>query len=338
MIAFVPTTPLFSSLLMLRTFLSLSSSHWLILWLGLELNLLRFIPIIIFSINLQETEGAIKYFIAQAMGSALILLGGIILLNAFIPIKWRSILIIAGAINKLGLAPCHFWLPNTMAAISWFSCLILSTWQKIIPLIILTSLHIHEITFILVIAGALRRIVGGLGGMNQSALRPLLAYSSVGHLGWIVCTRTISSSSAIIYFISYIFIISPIIILFSKKNIFSSLQIFSISKSKITFQLSAAILFISLGGLPPLFGFFPKWIAIQSLASRNRILLPLILIIGALINLYFYLILSLPIILNTFNFKKLHKPTHISLISFFSIALIICPTSLFLIYALTLFN
>nr|YP_009131422.1 NADH dehydrogenase subunit 2 [Sclerolinum brattstromi]AIL54782.1 NADH dehydrogenase subunit 2 [Sclerolinum brattstromi] len=331
MTAFVPATPLFSSLLMLSTFLSLSSSHWLLLWLGLELNLLSFIPMIMFSMNLQETEGAIKYFMTQAMGSALILLGGMILLNSFIPMKLSSILIIGGTMYKLGLAPCHFWLPNTMAAISWFSCLILSTWQKIIPLMILITLHMHETTFMLIMSGALSSLIGGMGGMNQSALRPLLAYSSVGHLGWMICASTISSSSAIIYFMSYILIISPIIMLFATKNIFSSIQMFSISKSKISFQLSTAMLFMSLGGLPPLFGFFPKWIAIQSLASSNSILLPLILIIGALMNLYFYLILSFPMILNTLSFKKFHKMTKMSILSFSSIFLMICPTSLFLI-------
>nr|UZH92106.1 NADH dehydrogenase subunit 2 [Sclerolinum annulatum]UZH92119.1 NADH dehydrogenase subunit 2 [Sclerolinum annulatum]UZH92132.1 NADH dehydrogenase subunit 2 [Sclerolinum annulatum] len=331
MTAFAPATPLFCSLMIMSTFLSLSSSHWILLWLGLELNLLSFIPMIMFSMNSQETEGAIKYFMAQAMGSALILLGSLILFNVFVPLKLSSILIILGTMNKLGLAPCHFWLPNTMASISWLSCLILSTWQKIIPLSILMSTPMQEMTFMLMMSGALSSIIGGLGGMNQSSLRPLLAYSSVGHLGWMICTSTISSSSTIIYFISYILIITPIIILLASKNIFSNMQMFSITKSKITFQISAAALFMSLGGLPPLFGFFPKWVAIQSLTSNNMIILPLILILGALMNLYFYLMLSFPMILNSLNFKKSHKTTNIPILILSSFTLAICPTSLFLI-------
>ena len=72
--------------------------------------------------------------------------------------------------------------------------------------------------------------------------------------------------------------------------------------------------------------------------SNNIIILPLILILGALINLYFYLILSFPIILNSLNFKKSHKTTNIPILILSSFTLAICPTSLFLIYALTLLN
>lgn len=338
MTAFAPATPLFISTLLLRTLLSISASHWLLLWLRLELNLLRFIPIIIISKSLQETEGAIKYFIAQALGSALILLGALIIFNPHLSFQIRIIPIILGAINKLGLAPCHFWFPNVIASISWFSCLILTTWQKIIPLIILISLPTTQISLFLILTGALRSLVGGLGGINQTSLRPLLAYSSIGHLGWITCTRTVSSSTAIIYFFSYILIILPIILLLISKNIFSNIQLFSISKSKLSFQLSAATLFISLGGLPPLFGFFPKWIAIQSISSREIFLLPLILILGALINLYFYLNLSFPIIINLLNPSFIKKKEKLPLAVMSSLILGIRPIALFLIYALTIFN
>lgn len=338
MTAFAPATPLFISTLILRTFLSISASHWLLLWLGLELNLLRFIPFIITSKSLQETEGAVKYFIAQALGSALILLGALILFNPHLSPELRIIPIILGAINKLGLAPCHFWFPTVIASISWLSCLTLATWQKIIPLIILISLPISQSFLFLILAGGLRSLIGGIGGINQTSLRPLLAYSSIGHLGWIICTRTVSSSTATIYFISYILIVTPIIILFISKNIFSNIQLFSLSKSKLSFQLSAAILFISLGGLPPLFGFFPKWIAIQSITSREILFLPLILILGALINLYFYLNLSFPIIISFLTPSLIKKKRRVPVMALFSLILGVCPLSLFLIYALTIFN
>jgi len=338
MTVFTPATPLFIRTLILRTLLAISASHWLLLWLSLELNLLRFIPIIIISKSLQETEGAIKYFIAQALGSALILLGALIIFNPFISPQIRIIPIILGAINKLGLAPCHFWFPNVIASISWFSCLILTTWQKIIPLIILIFLPLTHITPFLIITGALRSLIGGIGGINQTSLRPLLAYSSIGHLGWIICTRAISSSIAIIYFCSYILVILPIILLLISKNIFSNIQLFSTFKSKHSFQLSAATLFISLGGLPPLFGFFPKWIAIQAISIRHILFLPLTLILGALINLYFYLNLSFPMLINLLNPSFIKKKERITLASISSLILGVRPICLFLIYALTIFN
>nr|WLD05597.1 NADH dehydrogenase subunit 2 [Escarpia spicata]WLD05621.1 NADH dehydrogenase subunit 2 [Escarpia spicata] len=331
MTAFAPATPLFISTLLLSTLLSISASHWLLLWLSLELNLLSFIPIIMISKSLQETEGAIKYFMAQALGSALILLGALMIFNPHLSFQISIIPIILGAMNKLGLAPCHFWFPNVMASISWFSCLILTTWQKIIPLMILISLPTTQMSLFLMLTGALSSLVGGLGGMNQTSLRPLLAYSSIGHLGWMTCTSTVSSSTAIIYFFSYILIILPIILLLMSKNIFSNIQLFSMSKSKLSFQLSAATLFMSLGGLPPLFGFFPKWMAIQSMSSSEMFLLPLILILGALMNLYFYLNLSFPMMINLLNPSFMKKKEKLPLAVMSSLILGISPMALFLI-------
>nr|WLD05582.1 NADH dehydrogenase subunit 2 [Oasisia sp. n. MM-2023] len=331
MTVFTPSTPLFISTLILSTLLSISASHWLLLWLSLELNLLSFIPLIMVSKSLQETEGAIKYFMAQALGSALILLGALMIFNPFISSQISVIPIILGAMNKLGLAPCHFWFPNVMASISWLSCLILTTWQKIIPLMILIFLPLTHITPFLMITGALSSLIGGIGGMNQTSLRPLLAYSSIGHLGWMICTSAISSSMAIIYFCSYILVILPIMLLLMSKNIFSNIQLFSTFKSKHSFQLSAATLFMSLGGLPPLFGFFPKWMAIQSMAMSNMLFLPLTLILGALMNLYFYLNLSFPMLINLLNPSFMKKKESITLSSVSSLILGISPICLFLI-------
>nr|YP_009131513.1 NADH dehydrogenase subunit 2 [Tevnia jerichonana]AIL54899.1 NADH dehydrogenase subunit 2 [Tevnia jerichonana] len=331
MTVFAPATPLFISTLILSTLLSVSASHWLLLWLSLELNLLSFIPIIMSSKSLQETEGAIKYFMAQALGSALILLGALMILNPLISSEISTIPIILGAMNKLGLAPCHFWFPNVMASISWFSCLILTTWQKIIPLMILIFLPLTQTVPFLMTMGVLSSLVGGIGGMNQTSLRPLLAYSSIGHLGWMICTSSISSSTAIIYFCSYILIIIPIMLLLMSKNISSNIQLFSTFKSKFSFQLSAATLFMSLGGLPPLFGFFPKWMAIQSMATSSMLFLPLMLILGALMNLYFYLNLSFPLMINLLNPSFMKKKEKLSLASASILLLGISPICLFLI-------
>nr|YP_009131487.1 NADH dehydrogenase subunit 2 [Riftia pachyptila]AAU20750.1 NADH dehydrogenase subunit 2 [Riftia pachyptila]AIL54847.1 NADH dehydrogenase subunit 2 [Riftia pachyptila]WAB69326.1 NADH dehydrogenase subunit 2 [Riftia pachyptila] len=331
MTAFTPATPLFIMTLILSTFLSISASHWLLLWLGLELNLLSFIPLIMTSKSLQESEGAIKYFMAQALGSALILLGALMMFNPHLSPQISTIPVILGAMNKLGLAPCHFWFPNVMASISWMSCLILSTWQKIIPLLILISLPMSQMSVFLMTTGALSSLVGGIGGMNQTSLRPLLAYSSIGHLGWMVCTSTVSLTSSFIYFFSYVLIILPIMLVLMSKNIFSNIQLFSMNKSKISFQLITASLFMSLGGLPPLFGFFPKWMAIQYMASSQMLILPLLLILGALMNLYFYLNLAFPMIINILNPSFMKKKESMSFTVMSSLLLGLSPLSLFLI-------
>lgn len=83
--------------------------------MGLELNMLSFIPIITAFSNNRETEAAIKYFLAQAIGSGLLLLGAfnkymILELARFSPLsnEFSSIVILMAILIKLGAAPCHF--------------------------------------------------------------------------------------------------------------------------------------------------------------------------------------------------------------------------------------
>jgi NADH:ubiquinone oxidoreductase subunit 2 (subunit N) len=81
---------------------------------------LSFIPLIASSSSLQETEAGVKYFIIQAVGRGLILMAGIISIN---PLTHTSLPIIARAafivsiLIKLGIAPCHHWLPHVIARI-----------------------------------------------------------------------------------------------------------------------------------------------------------------------------------------------------------------------------
>jgi NADH:ubiquinone oxidoreductase subunit 2 (subunit N) len=83
---------------------------------------------------------------------------------------------------KLGMAPFHFWLPHVIGGIRWVSCVVLSVWQKVGPIFILRSFVFSWRLYIFIFA-ALGAIVGGVGGINQSQLRVLLAYSSIGHMG-----------------------------------------------------------------------------------------------------------------------------------------------------------
>ena len=69
-----------------------------------------------------------------------------------------------------------------MGAVSWGSCFLLATIQKISPTLVLFYLGSFSIT-ILVYIGVISSLVGGLGGLNQTILRVLLAYSSIGHMG-----------------------------------------------------------------------------------------------------------------------------------------------------------
>uniref|UniRef100_UPI0030E5E1B3 NADH dehydrogenase subunit 2 n=1 Tax=Pilargis wolfi TaxID=3023926 RepID=UPI0030E5E1B3 len=287
-----PYLPLFTSTLILGTIMSLSSNQWIYIWMGLEINLLSFIPIMISSSTNQETEGAIKYFLAQAMGSSMLLLGAINLLFSpllFTGQKTSCLFILLGLMTKLGMAPCHFWFPSVMSSLPWLSCLILSTWQKIIPMLIIIFILSPLNNQAFMAPAALSGLVGGLGGLNQTQLRPLLAYSSIGHMGWMYAVSSLSSTTSITYLIVYMLIIASIMYIMIKLPSKSVKQLNSMTSLPTLILTPLMLTLLSLGGLPPLTGFFPKWISMECLMSNNAWLIAMILVIGSLMNLYYYL-------------------------------------------------
>jgi len=283
-ITFSFTTLLFVIGAILRTILIISATRWYIIWTGLECNLFSFIPLIIYNKLFQEKEAAIKYLFAQGVPSGFLLLS--IMNNNENIVNSSSIVTILIA-TKLGIAPIHFWFPSVINASSWFTCWILCTIQKIGPFILISQILSPSpiIVYILVISSSLIR---GIGGINQTCLRPLLAYSSIGHIRWAVATSTIHKDISRVYFISYLIIVSTTIIFFSYLHMKRNNQI---SPIKTPYTLNWCI-FFSLGrirGLPPLFGFFPKIIVLIILGENNIILIGRILILGSLTNIYYYL-------------------------------------------------
>lgn len=235
----------------------------------------------------QETEAAIKYFLSQALGSILLLLGSSIIITALTRKRVAAIILITSLLLKLGAAPCHLWFPSVITSLSWINCFILSTWQKIAPLILLSfsyiSRRIPKQTALIAISGT---TIGGIIGLNQTNLRTILAYSSIRHLGWIIILST-TPTMCITYLALYFITVTPIFILITYSNIKTTTQINTNQKSKSTYII-LLLLICSLAGIPPLTGFIPKLLAIYTIIPTNYIVILLILV-GSFINLYFYL-------------------------------------------------
>lgn len=275
--------------------------NWLIAWIILEINILRFIPLIITTKSNQETEASIKYFLSQALGSIIILLS-ISMLNQPIIQNIPIWIIITAIFIKLGIAPCHFWYPSVIASLSWINCLTLSTWQKLAPLtlLIITTVKTQS-RIILAITARINALIGGIMGINQTHLRPLLAYSSIGHIGWITSILSINKISfCIIYFIIYSVIVIPIFFLINIINSKTVKTIYNIFKINSLTALILSICLLSLAGIPPLSGFIPKLLVIFKLTETNYIML-LFLLIGAYINLYYYLNITFNLIIRRNN-------------------------------------
>nr|APT41542.1 NADH dehydrogenase subunit 2 [Sciopemyia fluviatilis] len=289
-----PSKILFMSTLILGIIISISSNSWLGIWMGLEINLLSFIPLMTDKFNIYSSEASLKYFLTQAMASSLLLFASILflsyktlnfnLLNYFFLSKLS--LINMTLLIKMGAAPFHFWFPSVLNCLSWFNSWVLMTIQKISPFILIFySLNYYLNSFCLILS----LIFGSLGALNQTSIRKIMAYSSINHISWMLCSMFFSKNLWLNYFMFYIFLTSSIIITFNFFNIFFINQVFLYFNNNMIIKFSIFILFLSLGGLPPFIGFFPKWLVIQYLMFNNYYFIMLFMVIMTLFTLYYYL-------------------------------------------------
>nr|YP_008757781.1 NADH dehydrogenase subunit 2 [Catopsilia pomona]AFP58830.1 NADH dehydrogenase subunit 2 [Catopsilia pomona] len=312
----------FMFILFFSTLISISSNSWLGCWIGLEINLLSFIPLISNNKNLMSTEASLKYFLIQSIASINFLF--IILMKMFFMKNFEinilfSILINSSLLMKMGATPFHFWFPNIMEGLNWINCFILMSWQKISPMILLS--YYFNMNFIMIIM-MMNVVIGAMSGFNQTSIRKLMAFSSINNLGWFLAAMMISENLWLFYFIFYTFMISIMCFLFFLLNIFYLNQIINLNMNYLL-KMSLFINFFSLGGLPPFLGFFPKWMIINYLIMNNLYLITFIFLMSSLIMLFFYIrIIYLSILLNFFKLKwfKINlKNNLIKIINFFSL-------------------
>jgi NADH-ubiquinone oxidoreductase chain 2 len=131
-----------------------------------------------------------------------------------------------------------------------------------------------------------------LGGLNQTSLRKIIAFSSINHLGWILAAITYREIMWLNYFLIYTYLSFTLIFLFHSYNLFHLTQIFSFFNETPLIKYITFTSLLSLGGLPPFIGFLPKWLVIQSLSSTNSIFLLFVIVIFTLVTLFFYIRLT----------------------------------------------
>nr|YP_010238879.1 NADH dehydrogenase subunit 2 [Anoplophora horsfieldi]QTE20928.1 NADH dehydrogenase subunit 2 [Anoplophora horsfieldi] len=322
---------LFFLTMIIGTLIAISSYSWLSMWMGLEINLLSFIPLLKDSKNLYPTESALKYFITQSLASSILLLSIILSLNLkefFLEtFQFLSIIMNSALLTKMGAAPFHAWFPEVMEGLNWMMSLLMLTWQKIAPMILI--FYNYQMSSFLLIIILISSIFSGILGFNQISLRKIMAYSSINHISWMLASLLHNQMIWMIYFSIYSIITFNIIIILKILNIFYLNQLFNAMNFSKSIKFSFLLNFFSLGGLPPFLGFFPKWLVINNLILNNFFFLSILLIIFTLITLYFYLRISFSSLMINSNeslifFKKKYN-FKIFLINFISLSgLLVC--------------
>nr|AXI98519.1 NADH dehydrogenase subunit 2 [Pseudoniphargus brevipedunculatus] len=320
-----PSFMLFLVFLLFSVILTISSNSWLFGWMGLEMNLLSFIPIILKKLNKYSTEVAIKYFLIQAISS-------VYLLFFFLFMKTFLIITIMLALMlKMAAAPFHQWLPSMADGLSWPSLFILLILQKVNPLILLSFLmKPGELMFMLQVFIVSSALIGSVGGLTHSSLRKILAFSSISHMSWLLSSFLISNWAWFNYFLIYSFILMSLVLSLHSTETFTVNDLLLKNKTYISFLISMSIM--SIGGLPPFSGFVPKFIVIQSLLYDNLFFILFFLLLGTFISLFFYARMFLAILLlkNSYSSQNFSYSYNMSLIFLNSSALFF--PSIFIIF------
>nr|WRM53659.1 NADH dehydrogenase subunit 2 [Leiopotherapon unicolor] len=282
----------------LGTTITFASSHWLLAWVGLEINTLAIIPLMAQHHHPRAVEATTKYFLTQATAAAVLLFASTT--NTWLTGQWDILqvthhipltLVTLALALKIGLAPTHFWLPEVLQGLDLTTGLLLSTWQKLAPFALLLQICPSH-SPLLIAFGLASTLIGGWGGLNQTQLRKILAYSSIAHLGWMILILQFVPTLTLLTLLTY-FIMTFSTFLVFKLNNAKTINNLTVSwtKAPVLTALTPLIL-LSLGGLPPLTGFMPKWLILQELTKQGLAPVATLAALSALLSLFFYLRLS----------------------------------------------
>nr|YP_009001960.1 NADH dehydrogenase subunit 2 [Peltorhamphus novaezeelandiae]AFH09399.1 NADH dehydrogenase subunit 2 [Peltorhamphus novaezeelandiae] len=290
----LPAMILVSSL-MTSTSLMAFSSNWLLTWMLLEINTMVILPIMARTQSPRAVEACAKYFIIQSVAATTYLFSG--LLNVFSSGNWNLFeasqsfavaLATLGLSLKLGLAPMHSWMPEVLQGIDLLTGLLMSTIQKIAPIIALLTVP-NIFPALAMIVGIISIAIGGWAGLNQTQVRKVLAYSSIAHMGWFVSVIVMSQIVAVQTVVIYIFMTSSIFLML-KLNLVHTIHKLGASWAKTpVLAMITPIILLSLAGLPPLSGFSPKMMILREYTQHDLALPATLMAMLALLSLYFYL-------------------------------------------------
>ena len=314
--------PIIILISILGMFFMVSSNDLILFYLGLELQSLSlYILAAIDRDNLRSSESGIKYFVLSALSSGL-LLYGCSLLYGFtgstnfevisnelnkenIGAIFAMVFILVGLAFKVSAVPFHMWTPDVYegsptSITSYFAAV-----PKVAGLAVLIKFMfipfsniLLEWQTIIIFISIASMILGAVAAIGQKNLKRLLAYSSIGHMGYAlagIATGTISGyKSTIIYITIYVVMnigaFSCLYLMKSngeyKENI-SDLS--GISKKHPLLAISFLIILFSLAGIPPLGGFFAKFYVFSAVLEQKMYTLAIIGLLTTVISAFYYL-------------------------------------------------
>jgi len=254
--------------------------------------------------SVKSTESGLKYFILGSLSSGLILLGitlvyaqtgiiDLILIFDQIEFELSWVLIKIGLLFKLGSAPFHIWIPDIYEGSPIIVTIFLAIVPKIAYISILMRISFGGVDFILLTSGILSIVVGAIGALNQSKIKRLLGYSAIGHMGFILLGLSTGTflgfKSLVIYLIIYVLMILNSFTLIKELEISLIIELRGLSRRNRVIGLTQGIILMSIAGIPPLAGFYSKYIILCSILDLEMLFTSIFVILWSVVSVYYYL-------------------------------------------------
>ena len=314
--------PIIILLSILGMFFMVSSNDLILFYLGLELQSLSlYILASIDRDNLRSTESGIKYFVLSALSSGLLLYGCSLLYGFTGSTNFEVIanqlnkentgavfamvFILVGLAFKVSAVPFHMWTPDVYEGAPTSITSYFAVVPKVAGLALLIKFMfvpfsniLLEWQTIIIFISIASMILGAVAAMVQKNFKRLLAYSSIGHIGYAlagVATGAISGyQSAIVYISIYVIMnigaFSCLYLLKKDEQYKENISDLSgISKKHPLLAISLLIILFSLAGVPPLGGFFAKFYVFVAVLEKEMYALAIIGLLTTVMSAFYYL-------------------------------------------------
>lgn len=311
---------------MLGVMVLISSRNFFNFYFAIEMFAMPIYALIALESRLINLEAALKYFLLGAIFSGILLYGLSLIYGASGSLDFKAIinfietqhismlfhvgiiLVFIGIFFKLNLVPFHVWVPDVYQGSATVVTMLIASLPKIAMISILSFLLeevlkkyiTYNFQVFLITIGILSMFIGNIGAVLQTNIKRLLAYSAIGHTGFMMLGLAANNSTGVIaanfYAVLYGFMIIGVfgtIVIFNNStnnNTFDDINNFSgLSRKHPWISGTLLILFLSMAGIPPTAGFYAKFLIVKSLIEVNLIWVAVVALLLSVISLFYYL-------------------------------------------------
>mgnify|MGYP003299776615 CR=1 FL=1 len=316
--------PILVAISVVGMMMMVSAGDLLSLYMGIELQALSLYVIAAFNRDsVRSTEAGLKYFVLGALSSGLLLYGASLIYGFSGTTKFSDIglalgqgstplgllvglvFLISGLAFKVSAAPFHMWTPDVYEGAPTSITAFFAIVPKLAAIALIFRFCLEpfnnfyfEWTQVIFFLSLASMFLGAVAAIAQKSIKRLLAYSSIGHVGYVLIALVAASdqgirSASIYMFIYLIMNISVFAILLSLKKSDKYVEkideLSGLSKTNPVVSVSLAIIMLSMAGIPPFIGFFGKFYVFIAAIESQQYILAILGVLASVISAFYYL-------------------------------------------------